>query len=124
MILSRSLPRSSRLSSRRTCRGKALVGVAASLWVGIGIVLYALSAGATRRAASRYTPEMLGMIFAHFGVAVFLAGVLIVEATSVEKDLRFAPNQIVDDRRAGFPFRGREARAGPNYTAEQGTIEC
>jgi cytochrome c-type biogenesis protein CcmF len=101
---------------------RALVGVAASLWVGIGIVLYALSRWRNAPRGRRYTPEMLGMICAHFGVAVFLAGVLIVEATSVEKDVRLAPNQVVEIGTLGFRFDGVTQAQGPNFTAQQGTL--
>ncbi|MFI4970491.1 MAG: heme lyase CcmF/NrfE family subunit, partial [Lysobacterales bacterium] len=101
---------------------KALVGVAASLWIGLGIVLYALSRWRHAPRGRRYTPEMLGMICAHFGVAVFIAGVLIVEATSVEKDVRFAPNQVVEIGALGFRFDGVTRTQGPNYAAQQGTL--
>ena len=49
------------------------------------------------------------MICAHFGVAVFLAGVLIVEATSIEKDVRLAPNQTVS-----IGFSGSYTDTGAN----------
>ena len=71
----------------------------------------------------RYTPEMLGMIAAHFGVALFLAGVLITEATSVERDLRFAPNESQQIAGLDFRFHGVERVQGPNYLADQGTLE-
>jgi len=101
---------------------KALLGVAASLWVGIGIVLYAVSRWRNAPRGRRYTPEMLGMICAHFGVAVFLAGVLIVEATSVEKDIRLAPNESVTIGSLDFRFDGVHDARGPNYTAQQGVV--
>jgi cytochrome c-type biogenesis protein CcmF len=66
---------------------------------------------------------MLGMILAHFGVAVFLAGVLITEATSVESDLRFAPNETRNVGGLDFRFRGVEHAQGPNYSADEGTLE-
>jgi cytochrome c-type biogenesis protein CcmF len=66
---------------------------------------------------------MLGMIFAHFGVALFLAGVLITEASSVESDLRFAPNETKTVGGLDFRFRGVERAQGPNYIADQGTVE-
>ncbi|WP_300620232.1 heme lyase CcmF/NrfE family subunit, partial [Dokdonella sp.] len=50
---------------------KAIIGVAASFWVGLGILLYALVRWRSAPGGRRYTPEMLGMICAHFGVAVF-----------------------------------------------------
>jgi cytochrome c-type biogenesis protein CcmF len=102
---------------------RGLAGVAATLWVGIGIALYALQRWRTAPRGRRYTPEMLGMILAHFGVAVFLAGVLITEATSVESDLRFAPNETRNVGGLDFRFRGVEHAQGPNYSADEGTLE-
>jgi cytochrome c-type biogenesis protein CcmF len=102
---------------------RGLAGVAASLWVGIGIALYALKRWRDAPAGRSYTPEMLGMIAAHFGVALFLAGVLITEATSVERDLRFAPNETQQIGGLDFRFRGVERVQGPNYLADQGTLE-
>ncbi|MEO8670483.1 MAG: heme lyase CcmF/NrfE family subunit [Tahibacter sp.] len=101
---------------------KAFAGVAASLWVGIGIALYALSRWRNAPAGRRYTPEMLGMICAHFGVAVFLVGVLVTEATGVEKDLRFAPHQTVDIAGMSFRFDGVKREQGPNWLADSGSI--
>ncbi|MEO5624245.1 MAG: heme lyase CcmF/NrfE family subunit [Dokdonella sp.] len=106
----------------RDASWKALVGVAASLWIGLGIALYALSRWRNAPRGRRFTPEMLGMICAHFGVAVFVAGVLIVEATSIEKDLRFAPNQSVTIGALSFRFDGVTRTQGPNFTAQQGTL--
>ena len=102
---------------------RGLAGVAATLWVGIGIALYALQRWRTAPRGKRYTPEMLGMILAHFGVAVFLSGVLITEATSVESDLRFAPNETRNIGGLDFRFRGVEHTQGPNYSADEGTLE-
>ncbi|HET6546607.1 MAG TPA: cytochrome c-type biogenesis CcmF C-terminal domain-containing protein, partial [Rhodanobacteraceae bacterium] len=101
---------------------KALAGVAASVWVGVGIVLYALSRWRHAPRGRRYTPEMAGMIIAHFGVAVFLTGVLVTSATSVEKDIRLAPDQTVTIGALTFRFDGVTHTAGPNYQADQGTI--
>ncbi|MGA9423209.1 MAG: heme lyase CcmF/NrfE family subunit [Rhodanobacteraceae bacterium] len=101
---------------------KALAGTVASVWVGIGIVLYALSRWRHAPRGRRYTPEMLGMILAHFGVAVFLAGVLVTSATSIEKDIRLAPNQTVDMGGLTFRFDGVKHAEGPNYQADQGII--
>jgi cytochrome c-type biogenesis protein CcmF len=102
---------------------RGLAGIAASLWVGAGIVLYALMRWRSAPRGKRFTPEMLGMICAHFGFALFLAGVLITQATSVESDLRFAQNESKSVGGLDFRFRGVESVQGPNYSAEQGTIE-
>src|SRR5450432_51869 len=102
---------------------RGLAGVAATLWVACGIALYALHRWRIAPRGKRYTPEMLGMIVAHFGVALFLAGVLITEATSVESDLRLAPNETKNVGGLDFRFRGVERAQGPNYLADEGTLE-
>ena len=101
---------------------KALAGSAAAVWVGLGISLYALARWRHAPPGRRFTPEMLGMICAHFGVGIFLAGVLIVEATSVEKDVRLAPNESMTIGALAFRFDGVKDAQGPNFTAAQGTI--
>jgi len=102
---------------------RGLIGVAASLWVAMGISLYAIKRWRDAPAGRRYTPEMLGMILAHFGVAIFLAGVLITEAASVESDLRFAPNESKTIGGLDFRFVGVQHAQGPNFAADEGTLE-
>ena len=106
----------------RPASPRLLLGVAASLWVGLGIAAYALARWRNAPRGRRYTPEMLGMICAHFGVALFLAGVLVVEATSVEKDVRLAPNEKIAIGHLEFRFDGVTQAQGPNYSAQQGTL--
>ena len=101
---------------------KAIVGAAASIWVGLGIALYALMRWRNAPRGRRYTPEMLGMILAHFGVAIFLAGVLIVEATNIEKDIKLVPNESVVIGGLTFRFDGVKGSEGPNFKADRGTL--
>ncbi len=102
---------------------RGVAGVGACLWVGTGIALYALKRWREAPRGRRYTPEMLGMICAHFGVAIFLAGVLVTEATSVESDLRMAPGETKNIAGIDFTFKGVAPAQGPNFRAEQGVIE-
>ncbi len=101
---------------------KGIAGVAASIWVVGGVVLYALARWRNAPAGRRFTPETLGMILAHFGVGVFLAGVLVTEATSVEKDLRLARGETAQVGAYTFRFDGVAHVEGPNFKADQGTI--
>ena len=101
---------------------KGMAGVAAAVWVGLGIVLFAISRWRNAPRGRRFTPDMLGMICAHFGVAVFLAGVLVTESTSVEKDLRLAKGETATIGAYMFRFDGVEHTEGPNFKADQGTI--
>jgi cytochrome c-type biogenesis protein CcmF len=102
---------------------RGVAGVAASLWVGLGILAYAVRRWHEAPPGRRYTAEMLGMILGHLGVALFLAGVLITEATSVERDLRFAPEATQTVAGLDFRFRGVQRRQGPNYLADEATFE-
>jgi len=106
----------------RDLPAKAIAGLALAIWVGTGIVLFALTRWRRLPAGRRYTPEMLGMILAHLGIAVFVAGVLVTEATSIEKDLRMAPGESVTIREATFRFDGVGHHEGPNFSADQGTV--
>ncbi|HUD42813.1 MAG TPA: heme lyase CcmF/NrfE family subunit [Dokdonella sp.] len=101
---------------------KAIAGLALAIWVGAGIVLFAIARWRRLPAGRRYTPEMFGMILAHLGIAVFVAGVLVTEATSIEKDLRMAPGESVTIREATFRFDGVGHQEGPNFSADQGTV--
>ncbi|HOX70784.1 MAG TPA: heme lyase CcmF/NrfE family subunit [Dokdonella sp.] len=101
---------------------KGVAGIAAAIWVGLGIVSYALMRWRNAPAGRRYTPEMLGMILAHFGFAVFLCGVLVTEGTSIEKDVRLGKDETATLGAYTFRFDGVEHVEGPNFKADQGTI--
>src|SRR5690606_33490238 len=60
---------------------KTAAGVFASLWVALGTRRFAWSR--LRASGRAFTPEMLGMVLGHAGIAVFLAGALLVEAQNV-----------------------------------------
>lgn len=101
---------------------KGIAGVAIAIWVGVGILLYAYSRLRNAPAGRRFTPEMLGMILAHFGVGIFLAGVLVTEATSIEKDVRLDLSETATLGAYTFRFDGVKHTEGPNFVADQGTI--
>jgi cytochrome c-type biogenesis protein CcmF len=63
------------------------------------------------------------MSFAHFGVGIFVMGVSIVQAFSIEEDLRMLPGESVEV--ADYSFELRELRnvEGPNFSAIEGQIE-
>lgn len=67
---------------------KAGIGVAAAAWVALGTARFVWQ---RLRGNGRFTAEMLGMIVAHAGIAVFLAGALLVEALNVQREVALAP---------------------------------
>ncbi|MFT3668701.1 MAG: heme lyase CcmF/NrfE family subunit [Pseudoxanthomonas sp.] len=99
---------------------KAAAGILGAAWVGLGTVRFIWS---RLRANGRFTPEMLGMTLAHTGIAVFLAGALLVEALNVQRELAVKPGQTVDVGRWGFHFQGVDETQGPNYLSDRGHVQ-
>ena len=99
---------------------KVAAGVTGAVWVGLGTLRFAWS---RLSASGRMTAEMWGMTLAHIGVAVFLAGALLVEGLSLQKELAVKPGQTVELGGHAFRFEGVEHRVGPNYEADLGTVQ-
>ncbi len=64
-----------------------------------------------------------GMLLAHFGVAVFVAGVTLVKGYESERDVRMEPGDIVE--LGGYTFRldGVRDVRGPNYVAARAQVQ-
>ncbi len=101
---------------------KAIAGVAALVWLGAGVLLYALKRWREAPRGKRYPAELAGMLLAHLGVGVFVAGVLLTEALGVTSDVRMAPGQTQHIGGYDFRFDGVQRTTGPNWRADQGTI--
>ncbi|WP_368565735.1 heme lyase CcmF/NrfE family subunit [Pseudoxanthomonas sp. UTMC 1351] len=99
---------------------KTAAGVFAAAWVALGTLRFVW----TRvRGNGRFTPEMLGMTLAHFGIAVFLVGALLVEALNVQRELALKLGQTVEVGRYGFRFEGVDEVRGPNYVSDRGHVQ-
>ncbi|MGN6655385.1 MAG: heme lyase CcmF/NrfE family subunit [Rhodanobacter sp.] len=103
-------------------RLKAIAGVAALIWLGVGVLLYALKRWRDVPRGRRYPGEMAGKLLAHLGVGVFVAGVLLTESLSVTRDVRLAPGQSERVGSYDFRFDGVHRVSGPNWTADQGVV--
>ena len=99
---------------------KTAVGIAAGAWIAFGTLRFVWQ---RLRGGGRLTPEMLGMVLAHFGVAVFLIGALLVEAQSSQRELAMKPGQTVEIGGYGFRFEGVDETRGPNYTSDLGHVQ-
>jgi cytochrome c-type biogenesis protein CcmF len=64
-----------------------------------------------------------GMVIAHLGVAMFIVGVTLTNAYSIEKDVRIETGVSLEV--AGLEFLMKEIKqvAGPNYDAHKGVVE-
>ncbi|MFZ9335746.1 MAG: heme lyase CcmF/NrfE family subunit [Burkholderiaceae bacterium] len=63
-----------------------------------------------------------GMLVAHFGIAVFIAGVTAVGSLQSERDLRMAPGEHAELAGYRFALEGIERTQGPNYLALTATM--
>ncbi len=96
------------------------LGLAAAIWVAITTLMAYIR---RLRSASRVPLAFNGMILAHLGVAVFVAGVTMVMSFSIEKDLRMEPGQRYEMSGYEFRFLGTRRVQGPNYVADEGRLE-
>jgi cytochrome c-type biogenesis protein CcmF len=99
-----------------------LLGVAAATWVMAGVALFAIKRWREAPRGKRYPFEMLGMMLAHFGVGVFIAGAILTRSMSVEQDVSMKPGSSVEIGAYAFHFEGVSEAPGPNYRAQQGTM--
>ncbi len=99
------------------------VGAVAAFWLLFTSLLEPLRSWRRAAGSAGITRSALGMSVAHFGVGLFVLGVTIVSAFSIERDMRLAPGD--DAEVAGFTFALRELREvdGPNFRALEGEIE-
>ncbi|NOQ87903.1 MAG: heme lyase CcmF/NrfE family subunit [Gammaproteobacteria bacterium] len=96
------------------------LGLAAALWVAL-TTLKDLFSRISRKL--KLSMSYLGMVLAHFGVAVFVAGVTVTTTYSEEKDLRMVPGSSYDISGYEFRFQGTRKVQGPNYIADEAVIE-
>ena len=76
----------------------------------------------TQRGWRGLSRAFMGMTVAHFGVGVFILGVTLTGAYSIERDLRMDLGTKVTLAGYTFTFEGVDQVPGPNYTANQGTV--
>jgi cytochrome c-type biogenesis protein CcmF len=90
-------------------------GLALAVWIAATCVL-------GLRKGFRQTRSHYGMLLAHLGVAVFVAGVTLVKGYESERDANLKPGEAIT--LGGLQFRLDAVRAvkGPNYTAAQATV--
>lgn len=114
-----------------------------SIWMALGIAAATTLAVATVRQAwnqleklrkqgrTTSTTERMrmlgmsywGMILAHLGVAVFVAGVTLVKTYEIERDLIMKPGQTESLGHVRLTFLGVDSVPGPNYRAALGVFE-
>jgi cytochrome c-type biogenesis protein CcmF len=101
---------------------KAIAGVAGAVWACVGTLLYVIKRWREMPRGRRFPAEMAGMLLAHFGVGIFVAGVMLSESLSVERDVRMEPGKIVQVGSYDFRFDGVRETSGPNWRGDEGVV--
>ena len=94
---------------------------AGAAWVALGTLRFVWTR--VRAKGRSFTPEMLGMVLGHLGIAVFLVGALLVEAQNVLREVPMLPGETQTIGRYAFRFDGVERVQGPNYIADRGHVQ-
>ncbi len=104
------------------------LGLLLSAWVGSTAVLNLVSRlrqhpapGWGARLAAQ-PGSYYGMLLAHFGVAVFIAGVTVVSGFQGESDVRMEPGETTTVGGHVFRLDGVESVRGPNYSASRARV--
>ncbi|HJU08029.1 MAG TPA: heme lyase CcmF/NrfE family subunit [Rhodanobacteraceae bacterium] len=100
-----------------------LLGVTAATYVLSGTAIYAIKRWKEAPRGKRYPLEMFGMLCAHVGVGVFIAGAILTRSLSIEQDVALSPGQTAHVGAYDFKFNGVAETQGPNWLAQQGTVE-
>ncbi len=100
---------------------KTAAGVLGAAWVGFGTLRFLVTRWT--QPGARLTREMLGMSLAHFGIAVFLVGALLVEGLNQQRETAVRPGGQVAIGGDCFVLRGIEHHEGPNYTSDRATVD-
>nr|WP_245356906.1 heme lyase CcmF/NrfE family subunit [Stenotrophomonas rhizophila] len=98
---------------------KAAAGVAAAAWVALGTARFIWI---RLRGNGRFNAEMVGMLLAHTGVAVFLVGALLVEALNVQREVALSPGHDLEVSGYTLRFEGVDHQQGPNYVSDRGHV--
>ncbi|MCX7891712.1 MAG: heme lyase CcmF/NrfE family subunit [Burkholderiales bacterium] len=104
-------------------------GLALALWIAAASVVALrervrnVPAGERLARLARQPRAFWGMVLAHLGVAVFIAGVTLVKGYEVERDVRMDVGDTVAIGDYTFRFLGTRDITGPNYRGTRGEVE-
>jgi cytochrome c-type biogenesis protein CcmF len=98
-------------------------GTIAALWIVATALIHPFRSWRRVPGTPGMTRGVFGMSVAHLGLGVFVLGVTIVSAFSVEADVRMTPGEKVEVAGYEFELRGLQNVQGPNFRALEGEIE-
>jgi cytochrome c-type biogenesis protein CcmF len=106
----------------------AALGFFLAAWVALAVLAALLdrlkySQGRLPQKLASLPRGLWGMLLAHVGMAVGIAGIAVVANYSTERDVRMEVDSYAELAGYTFTFRGTTEHDGPNYRAARGTLE-
>jgi cytochrome c-type biogenesis protein CcmF len=98
------------------------LGIAAGLWVMAASVVEPGRWLLRRKTLRGYPRSMLGMSIAHFGVGMFVLGVTVTSAFSIERDIAMGVGDVEEIAGYNFEFKGTRNVEGPNFNAVEAEV--
>ncbi len=98
------------------------VGIFCAAWLMLSALVEPAKRLFGKRGLFSMPRGMLGMTLAHFGVGMFVLGVAVTSAYSIETDMGMQPGESVEIAGYQFEFAGTRHVDGPNYQAEEGVV--
>ncbi len=95
---------------------RGTMGLLGAFWV------FVATTGQLIKHRGQKNASFLGMTVAHWGVAVFLFGMSMVEHADTEKDVLMKPGQVIELHDLSFEFKGVQWVEQENYRAQQGQV--
>ncbi|RLA25872.1 MAG: heme lyase NrfEFG subunit NrfE [Gammaproteobacteria bacterium] len=106
---------------------RVFIGISVSLWIISTVITEFIGKFRNTQSLSTKLKQLsfsyYGMMLAHIGVAVTAIGITLVSSYSEERDMRMAKGDSVELAGYQFTFHGTHIVTGPNYMADQATIE-
>jgi cytochrome c-type biogenesis protein CcmF len=105
------------------------LGLMFALWIAGSVVvgLLEMLRGADGRLALRrarlHPASVWGMHLAHLGIAMFVAGVTLVNSYTIDREQRIEPGETIELGDYSLRFIGLANVTGPNWDAVRGTFE-
>ncbi len=99
------------------------VGTVAAFWIMASSLVQPIRAWRREQGAAGMTRSTLGMNVAHFGVGVFVLGVTVVSAFSIETDRSLTVGNSLDAGAYTFELHELRDVQGPNFVAREGVVD-
>ncbi len=100
-----------------------VVAIVGGVFVMLGTLAFVIRRIRQAPAGRRFTAEMVGMSLAHFGIGMFVVGVMVTESLNVERDVRMTPGDTVEVSGYEIAFVTLRHHEGPNFIADEGVFE-